>query len=113
MIGVVDSGSTKAHWVFMENGQLVAEFFTVGLNPNSTSAEVLMLEISSVRDRLPNLEKLQSIYFYGSGCLSQHGSSIVNGALVHYFSNSEIFVESDLVAAGIALYGRGWWRSWV
>ena len=107
MIGVVDSGSTKAHCVFMEEGHLVADFSTIGLNPNSTSAEVLMSEISSVRDRVPNLEKLQTIYFYGSGCLGQHGSGIVKGALIQYFPNSAIFVVSDLVAAGSALYGKG------
>lgn len=107
MIGVVDSGSTKAHWVFLEGGHRVAEFFTVGLNPNSTSADVLMAEISSVKVQLPGDYTLTELYFYGSGCLYPHGAGIVKGVLSLCFQNASISVESDLLAAGIALYGDG------
>jgi len=105
MIGVVDSGSTKAHWVFLEGGHRVAEFFTVGLNPNSTSAEVLTAEISSVKLQLSGASKLTALYFYGSGCLYPHGAGIVKEVLIGCFPNVPISVESDLLAAGIALYG--------
>lgn len=107
MIGIVDSGSTKAHWVFLENGQQVAEYFTIGLNPNSISAEAMLHEIRSIRANLSHGDELKELYFYGSGCLSSHGAGIVNGALNLYFPKTAITVESDLVAAGIALYGKG------
>ncbi|SDB84209.1 hypothetical protein [Williamwhitmania taraxaci] len=107
MIGVVDSGSTKAHWVFLEKGQQVAEFFTIGLNPNSTSTDVMLHEIRTIKANMPVEYDLNSLYFYGSGCLGSHGAGIVNGALNLYFPKVDITVESDLVAAGIALYGMG------
>lgn len=107
MIGVVDSGSTKAHWVFLEQGAKVAEFFTLGLNPNATSGEVLQEEIASVRSKLANANDLTELFFYGSGCFYPHGSAIVKEALNIVFPNTLISVESDLLAAGIALYSNG------
>jgi len=107
MIGVVDSGSTKAHWVFLEQGVQVAEFFTLGLNPNATSGEVLQEEIASVRSQLASANELTDLFFYGSGCFFPHGSAIVKGVLRINFPNAQISVESDLLAAGIALYGNG------
>lgn len=51
--------------------------------------------------------KLTDLYFYGSGCLYPHGAGIVKGVLNLCFQNASISVESDLLAAGIALYGDG------
>ena len=38
---IADCGSTKIHWAVVENGVLVSEFFTTGVNPMVMGADMV------------------------------------------------------------------------
>lgn len=99
---LADSGSTKTEWTLLENNMVVRSLYTEGINPNQATDEVIarMLLKTELRGLAPN-----QIYFYGSGCGSASGKSIVRGALEALFTSAEITIESDLFAAARALCG--------
>lgn len=107
MIGLIESGSTKAHWLFLENKTVVYEFFTAGLNPNSASLDVLNRELAAVKEGLSATLPVSHLFFYGAGCHGPAGAQTMESILKNHFPNSAISVKSDLVAAGIAIYGEG------
>jgi Predicted N-acetylglucosamine kinase len=107
MIGLVESGATKAHWVFLEGGNVVYETYTVGLNPNSVPFEKMNAAFVGVKETIQSMAPVTRIFFYGAGCHSQIGAQRVDSLLSSHFPSSIISIKSDLVAAGIAVYGKG------
>jgi len=97
---IADSGSTKTEWTIMQNGNAVRSVFTEGINPNQadTAAIVSVLTNSDLANSYPD-----QLFFYGSGCGSESGKSIVREALKQIFPNAVLSVESDLLAAARAL----------
>ena len=55
MIGLVESGATKAHWVFLEGGNVVYETYTVGLNPNSVPFEKMNAAFVGVKETIQSM----------------------------------------------------------
>ena len=107
MIVVVESGATKAHWVFLEGHSVVKHLYTAGLNPNAVSLGQMRKEIAVVQMQAKELPAHLKIFFYGAGCLGEEGAQKLHSALKNHFPDAAISVKSDLVAAGIALYGKG------
>lgn len=107
MIGLVESGSTKAHWLFLDGKKVVHEVFTVGLNPHSVSLDRMNSELALVVKGIQKLPTISHLFFYGAGCHAQLGAQIVENLLLNYFSTAIITVKSDLVAAGISVCGEG------
>lgn len=106
MVLIVDSGSTKADWkVIAKNGEVTSQS-TRGFNPFYQNAETI--EISIVEDLDKDLEKYQvsKIYYYGTGCSSDHRNSIVEEALQKVFPNAKIEVNHDLLASARAVCGN-------
>lgn len=111
---IVDSGSTKAAWIWMRQGKDDVKVDTVGINPVRDDAETINRIVEGVATTLasyaavegkPQTEVLvEEIYFYGAGCIVPFKES-VEAALCHYFSNAKVFVESDLLGAARALFG--------
>jgi len=101
---IADSGSTKTHWCVVENAVLVQEIFTDGINPfYQTDLEIISLLDSQLIPKLMNAE-VDKIYFYGAGCSFPEKKMLVSRALIRFFNNSMIEIQSDLLAAARSLF---------
>ncbi|MDD2436391.1 MAG: ATPase [Massilibacteroides sp.] len=105
MILIADSGSTKTHWCIIENGEKVKTIFTEGINPYFQTQEEIKKElILSLFPKVTGLP-LQSVIFYGAGCLPER-KQVVRNAIAETLQTETIEVHSDLLAAAHALCGR-------
>lgn len=107
MIAIIDSGSTKSSWVFVDKSLRRHEIKTVGFNPYYQNADEIYLTIA--KDLLPLIslkETLTEIYFYGAGCERDSQKEIVAQGLKKAFPNSEIIVNHDMLAAARSLFGN-------
>lgn len=98
MILIAGSGSTHTEWALVEQGQIIEEAQTAGLNPYFHTRR----EISHIiRLELPDYffkTKLEKVYFYGSGCANEDKIKIVKSSLVAQF-RTPAEVYSDLLGA--------------
>jgi hypothetical protein len=76
MILIADSGSTKTHWCLVQSGVVVSEIFT----------------------------EIKKIFFYGAGCSFPEKKMMVSLALINFFNDAIIEVQSDLLAAARSLF---------
>jgi len=105
MIAIVDGGSTKCDWVVLgSSGNKVLNTETKGFNPNNISADLIPLEISKNKDLVEIKDNIQHVFFYGSGCGIEENCQTVKIQLQKVFSNAEILVKEDLVAAAYAAF---------
>lgn len=104
VILIADSGSTKTHWCVVNNGVVLQEIFTDGINPfYQTDMEIIALVDSQL---IPLLEysEISTVYFYGAGCSFPDKKILVSRALVRFFGNALIEIQSDLLAAARSLF---------
>ena len=87
MVLIADSGSTKCTWI-ASDGARTTNVRTRGINAVQHSAE----QIREALAELPPCDGVTSVRFYGAGC----GETF-----------TDITVESDLLGAARALWGRG------
>ena len=106
MILIADSGSTKTDWCVVENGHLVRQVISKGMNPYFQSEEEMSNEIiNKVQPELPTKE-FDNIYFYGAGC-SPEKIPMVTDILKKYFQVSgTVEVNTDMLAAARGLCGH-------
>ncbi|GAC1421817.1 MAG: ATPase [Flavisolibacter sp.] len=101
---IVDSGSTKAQWCFINNGKR-QNLFTQGMSPyflNEGKMALLMTNEVKIKVKKP----IEKIFFYGTGCSNPKNSAIVNRALKTVFPGAQIKVETDLMGAARATCGN-------
>ena len=104
MILIADSGSTKTHWCLVDKGKVVSEIFTDGINPfYQNELEIIALLDSQLMPELPE-SNIEQIFFYGAGCSFPEKKLLVSQALVRFFSNAMIEIQSDLLAAARSLF---------
>lgn len=104
MILIADSGSTKTHWCLAQNGVVENEIFTDGINPfYQTDMEIIALIESQLISQFDNPE-IDRVYFYGAGCSFPEKKILVSRALVRFFGNAMIEIQSDLLAATRSLF---------
>ena len=104
MILLADSGSTKTHWCLVEKGKVVSEIFTDGINPfYQNELEIITLLDSQLLQKLPETT-INHIFFYGAGCSFPEKKLLVSQALVRFFSNAMIEIQSDLLAAARSIF---------
>ena len=105
MIAIVDGGSTKCDWVILENdGTEVLKTETVGFNPNITKPELIAIELEKNQALTKFCDYLENIFFYGSGCGTPENRFIVEREIQKVFTNANIQVKEDLLAAAYAAY---------
>ncbi len=107
MIAIVDSGSTKSSWVFVDRLLRKHEFKTLGFNPYYQNSEEIFQTLS--KDLLPLIPKdeaVEEIYFYGAGCERDSQKQVVANGLRKAFPTSEINVDHDMLAAARSLFGH-------
>lgn len=103
MILVADSGSTKTEWRLIDKQKNLRSFHSIGFNPFFMDKETMAEKMKEAFGQGFLFGEVSKIFFYGSGCSNDEKKSIVKSALSAIFSDAEIKVEHDVLAAAIAL----------
>lgn len=101
---IAESGSTKTDWRLIK-GKKTLSFQTIGFNPYHIGQDKILEELaaSTLKSEVININIL---YFYGAGCSSIEKKKEIKSALKAFFTNAEIYVEHDLLAAARACCGK-------
>ena len=103
MIIIVESGSTKADWMLIKDGNAVP-YNTKGFNPFFHGKEDILLELNDHLELDLIKEQVTQIHFYGAGCSSPELNERIRLGLNAFFVNAEISVGHDLLACALSLY---------
>ncbi len=104
MIVIADSGSTKADWAVMNNGE-IHNLNTMGFNPVFHSSDLIYSELDKVFATTQSKDEALNVFYYGSGCWDQKRKAVIHQALGRIFKNAHIDVEHDLLGAARATCG--------
>jgi len=105
---LVDSGSTKADWIAIdEEGKILFTTQTLGLNPEILDGEEIIERINDRFDILQNKDKATHLFFYGAGCGTDRMKKNLARVFQEYFSNAIIVVHEDTYAAVYATTPKG------
>lgn len=105
MILIADSGSTKTDWLAIaKNGNVLAQFSTMGFNPYFHSSERVESELKAVPEMIEIAEKIDKTYFYGAGSSTVELCEIIKVGLSKVLVNSEIHVGHDLDGAAYSTW---------
>lgn len=107
MILIADCGSTKIDWCVVENGKVVKQIFTCGMNAVMLTEEEMAERIGN--ELVPELNDtdIKAVYFYGAGCINDEVCGNVARAISKNIpSATTIEVHTDLLAAARALCGH-------
>jgi glucosamine kinase len=100
---IVDSGSTKAKWAFIDNDK-VSYLDTSGINPHFATEKDIVPILKEVN--IHAIKPIEEIYFYGSGVTSKLlTESLENLFRMFVCREGKITIETDLKGACIALFG--------
>jgi N-acetylglucosamine kinase-like BadF-type ATPase len=102
---IADGGSTKTEWCLL-NGRKKTVFITTGMSPYFLNGSQ-MIEIIE-REVIPVLKKnkINQLFYYGTGCGNQDNLRMVRKVLQHCFQEAEIKIETDITGAARALCGN-------
>ena len=107
MILIADCGSTKTDWCLLDCGEIKKRIFTGGMNAVMLTGEEISGRIAS--ELMPQLgdEPIDSVFFYGAGCLAEEVCDNVRRAIAHNIPSARLIeVDTDLLAAARALCVR-------
>ena len=105
---LVDSGSTKADWIAIDDkGDVLFTTQTLGLNPEVLDEETILERINDRFDLLHNKDKATHLFFYGAGCGTDKMKNNLTLVFEKYFKNATIVVEEDTYAAVYATTPKG------
>lgn len=97
---LVDSGSTKADWIAIdENGKVLFTTQTLGLNPEVLDKEEIIARLDDKFDISHNKDKASHLFFYGAGCGTDRMKDFLTTVFKEYFSNAAVSVHEDTYAA--------------
>jgi N-acetylglucosamine kinase-like BadF-type ATPase len=105
---LVDSGSTKADWIAIDdNGKILFTTQTLGLNPEILDADEIIVRLNDRFDILQNKDKATHLFFYGAGCGTDRMKIMLSQAFQDYFPNAIVDVQEDTYAAVFATTPKG------
>lgn len=105
---LVDSGSTKADWIAIdEDGKILFTTQTLGLNPEILEEDEIIDRLNDRFDILQNKEKATHLFFYGAGCGTDRMKISLSQAFQKYFPNAIVEVQEDTYAAVFATTPKG------
>jgi N-acetylglucosamine kinase-like BadF-type ATPase len=105
---LVDSGSTKADWIAIdEDGKILFTTRTLGLNPEILDEDEIIQRLNDKFDILQNKDKATHLFFYGAGCGTDRMKIMLSQAFQKYFSNAIVDVQEDTYAAVFATTPKG------
>ena len=97
---IVDSGSTKADWIAVDdNGKVLFTTQTLGLNPEVLEADEIVERLNDRFDILQNKKNATHLFFYGAGCGTDKMKITLSQVFQTYFPNAIIDVKEDTYAA--------------
>ncbi len=101
MILIVDSGSTKADWISVDNNgkQLLEKIRTSGLNPEILKEKKLYKIIRKSEELMVHKRDVTHVFFYGAGCGTENPKLLLKKVLEDIFVNAEVEVTEDTMAA--------------
>lgn len=101
---IADSGFTKTDWRLLLADGTIQQARTAGINPYYQSEEEMRAVIEDVYAQLP--EQVDEIYYYGTGCSSGVNRDKIAHLLKKHYSDAQIDVNHDLLAAARSLCGN-------
>lgn len=105
---LVDSGSTKADWIAINDaGKVLFTTQSLGLNPEVLSETEIINRLNDKFDISHNKLKATHLYFYGAGCGTDRMKSFLSKIFKEYFSNAKVVVNEDTYAAAYATTTKG------
>jgi N-acetylglucosamine kinase-like BadF-type ATPase len=100
---IVDSGSTKADWIALDdNGNRLFTTQTLGLNPEVLDKETVIERLKDRFDIYNNRNDVSGLYFYGAGCGTDRMKDWLTGVFKEFFPKAEVLVKEDTYAAAYA-----------
>ena len=97
---LVDSGSTKADWISIDdNGKVLFTTQTLGLNPEVLGKDEVVTRLNDKFDISHNRKDVSHLYFYGAGCGTERMKKFLSEVFKEYFPNAEVSVHEDTYAA--------------
>lgn len=97
---LVDSGSTKADWISIdESGKILFTTQTLGLNPEVLDKEEIISRVNDRFDISLNKENVTHLFFYGAGCGTDRMKNYLTDVFKEYFPNAVVVVHEDTYAA--------------
>lgn len=107
MILIADCGSTKIDWCVVNDGKVVEQIFTSGINALLMTEEQIRNTLASELAEKVKGYAIESVYYYGAGCLFDDICANVRRAIAYNVPTAKnIEVHSDLLAAARALCGQ-------
>ena len=105
---IVDSGSTKADWIAIDDsGKILFTTQTLGLNPEILDEEEVIERLNDRFDILQNKNEATHLFFYGAGCGTERMKIFLSQVFQAYFPNAIVVVEEDTYAAVFATTPKG------
>ncbi len=105
---LVDSGSTKADWIAIDDsGKVLFTTQSLGLNPEVLTREEIISRLEDRFDISHNKDKVGHLFFYGAGCGTERMKNFLAGIFKDYFSNAKVSVHEDTFAAVYATTPKG------
>ncbi len=100
---LVDSGSTKADWIALDDqGNKLFTTQSLGLNPEVLEKYEVLERLEDRFDIYHNKNKVSHLYFYGAGCGTERMKNFLTGIFQEFFQNAKISVKEDTYAAAYA-----------
>jgi len=100
-----DSGSTKTNWLITDTkGEVLNGFQTIGLNPYFVTKERILQTIGEKFPYEIDPLKIQTVFFYGSGCSAQDQHEHLRFALEDYFYEAKVKIFSDMLGTARAIF---------
>ena len=97
---LVDSGSTKADWISIDdNGKVLFTTQSLGLNPEVLDKAEIIARLEVKFDISQNKNKVTNLFFYGAGCGTDRMKNFLTQVFEEYFPNAAIAVHEDTYAA--------------
>ncbi|MCE2789578.1 MAG: hypothetical protein LW630_06650 [Saprospiraceae bacterium] len=102
MFIIVESGSTKADWVVVENDGNLRQYKTEGVNPATQTSFFLLSDQPSL---LQDICAAKNIYFYGAGIVGEMSRKRVTDWLSGSGFHGNLSLLEDMLAAARACCG--------
>jgi len=100
---LVDSGSTKADWIALDdNGNKLFTTQSLGLNPEVLDKKEVIERLEDRFDIYHNRKAVTHLFFYGAGCGTDRMKNFLVQIFKEFFPNAEITVKEDTYAAAYA-----------
>ena len=98
---IADSGATKCQWTIIQNNQKKS-ITTIGISPYFLSTSEIVTVLEKAFSKKNPVEKINAIYFYGTGLSNPDNVKSLKKALKIVFKNASLDIQTDLVAAARA-----------